>query len=170
MRRPRLPNRLTRLPRRTWIILAAVVGASAVAAVLLVWPRPDVDEKVAAAFAAPDPAPSGPIVTSIPPDCGVTEHTMDDLAPAGEYREDHSTPDAQSCYWSTRDYYVDARPRRELQVDVDKEDETSNGGASRLGAAVDEFVQRLDDWTAPAPDTKHAKVRRLSGLGDDAVT
>jgi hypothetical protein len=166
MRRAEL---LRRVPRRAWFVAACVVVAAAVVVTLVAWPRPDVDERVAAAFAPRDRAPTGPIVGSIPPACGVSFASMDALVPGVDEDETIDDPDTQRCEWSST---AEARAlggrSRDLEIEVEKEDETAGTGTERLAEAVEAFTDDLPTEASGSDDEAH-HVRRLTGLGSEAI-
>ncbi|MQA81106.1 MAG: hypothetical protein GEV10_21920 [Streptosporangiales bacterium] len=149
-------------------IVAAVVIAAVVVTVVL-WPRPE-DDKVVAAAVTRDPVPTGPLVTSIPADCGVRERTMDELVSGGQYRELIHNPDSQNCTWdSGSGARIFGGGSRDLEIDVSKDHEDAGPRSEWMAAAFQTFDMKLDA-VAEAPDDRQiGPVRPVSGLGDEAV-
>lgn len=150
--------------------VAAVVVAAVVVTVVL-WPRPETDEVVAAAVATKDPVPTGPLVTSIPADCGVRERTMDRLVSQGGYQEQIFNPDRQGCVWN-----AGSRARifgggsRALEIDVTKSHEDAGPRSEWTAAAFQDLGYALDAVTDAPDNQRISAVRPVSDLGDEAVT
>lgn len=143
--------------RRRWTYAAAacVTVVAVVTAVVVAQPDDDeLTERVAAAVARPDPVPHGPVVTSIPPDCGLSVATIDRLVGPEPGTEEVASPDEQSCSWGdlldveVRKAHELARPRERVQT--------------AYAAYVDPFVHGTDHSSVRS-------VRPVEGLGTDAV-
>lgn len=167
MRRPEL---LHRVPRRAWYVtVGALLVVAAVVVAVAVWPHSDVDDRVAAAFGPRDRVPTGPIVGSIPPACGVGFATMDALVPGEDEDETIDGPDTQRCEWSaTGEARTFGGRSRDLEIEVGKQDETAGPGTERLADAVDAFTDDLPTEGSGSDDEAH-HVRRLTGLGSEAI-
>jgi hypothetical protein len=119
---------------------------------------------IAAALKVPDPVAKGPIVTSIPPDCGVSPATVDRLTPRAEGRESAFSSDRQICSWgigggATRD----GGTSRELRLEVAKN--------KLISDAIEEFDRLLSEFpdSRLAERTQVRSKKVLPGLGDEAV-
>ncbi|MDL4775563.1 hypothetical protein [Actinomadura xylanilytica] len=153
--------------RGRWLLVGLGTGAAVLVLVLVVSPlRPGdgvdgVGAQLRAAFKPRDTVPSGPLVTSIPPGCGVSEQVRDRLAPHGEENEQSYDADSQSCDWeSNKIAFSLGGGNRTLEVKVTKAD-----GA---GPAVAAFTRDLDT-ERKSTRQKRGTVRKVGGLGAEAV-
>lgn len=160
-------------PLRTgrWRAIAAGAGAVLVAAVaVVVLIGRDGDDpnafggRVDAARRA-DPVPAGPVVRSIPFDCGVEYGTVDRLTPGAE-KQSHNDATSETCTWETG--AIANRlggGNRELTVRV-----AMNDGTTGAVEAADDLTSALDFETRKAGGRVPGRVRPVTGLGLGAVT
>lgn len=159
--------------RRRWTLVGAA-GAVALAllATSLLWPRGEVEltDRVARAVVRPDPVPTGPIVTSIPPDCGLSAATIDRLVGPAQGEETNENPDGQQCLWDAEFLSFDGTDGAELEIDVAKAHELTQA-RRRLRATVDAFERKLEFETGSSGSrTSTGDVRPVEGLGAEAVS
>lgn len=149
--------------RRRWTVgVTAFVAVVAVfATVTLTPPEDELTERVADAVVRPDPVPDGPIVTSIPPDCGLSLETLDDLVPWTEGTETTMGADEQRCDW-------DDLGERTLDVAVVKAHE-SVASRERVRLAAQVFDSSIDTTTT-GDATSATDLRPVEGLGTRAVS
>ncbi|MFI0352765.1 hypothetical protein [Actinomadura sp. 9N407] len=121
-----------------------------------------------AALRAPDRVPAGPVVAEIPQGCGLSEKVRDRLAPRGEPTGLIFDADSESCTWETGAIaWSLGGGNRTLAVRIDK----GNAGVpSPVSVAMDDFARALDARPDSGSSTARGAVRKVTGLGDEAVT
>ncbi|GAB3695335.1 hypothetical protein [Nocardiopsis oceani] len=138
--------------------------------------RPDFDDSLTGPVAearVDDELEDGPVVTGVHPDCGLSQETVERLAPDGDrggIEHDMSGGDHRECSWESGGLARSmGGSSRELTVDV-RAHGAGEYGAHPVGSAVrglrDTLVTATGDTTG---QTEITEITPFTGFGDEAV-